>query len=61
MGTKLSGSVVGSGVEREVERERHERMLHDEARAGLAASDDLRTKDARESMNSTNLKRSPGR
>jgi hypothetical protein len=61
MGSKLSGSDGGSRVERELERERHERMLHDEARAGLAADDDLRTKDARESMNSTNLKRSLGR
>lgn len=61
MGSKLSGSDGGSSVERELERERHERMLHDEARAGLGANDDLRTKDARESMNSTNLKRSLGR
>ena len=44
-------------VEREVERERHERSLHDEARAGLAPGDEFRLKDARESMNSSSLRR----
>jgi hypothetical protein len=48
-------------VEREVERERRERMMNDEARSGLTPSDDYRTKDARESMNSSNLKRSLAR
>jgi hypothetical protein len=51
----------GDRVQREVERERQERLLQDEVRTGNAAVDDLRTKDARESMNSTNLKRSLGR
>ncbi|WP_168710130.1 hypothetical protein [Massilia sp. Mn16-1_5] len=46
-------------VEREIERERHERSLHDEARAGLALDDEFRLKDARESMNSSNLRRQP--
>lgn len=44
-------------VEREIERERHERTLHDEARAGLAPDDEFRTKDARESTNSSKLRR----
>lgn len=44
-------------VDREVERERHERTLNDDARAGLALDDEFRTKDARESMNSSNLRR----
>jgi hypothetical protein len=44
-------------VEREIERERHERSLHDEARAGLAIDDEFRLKDARESMNSSSLRR----
>ena len=44
-------------VDREVERERHERTLHDEARAGLALDDEFRLKDARESMNSSHLRR----
>ena len=46
---------------RELERERHERALHDEARAGLAADDEFRLKDAREHIGSVNLKRPQGR
>ena len=45
-------------VDREVERERHERTLNDEARSGLAPGDEFRLKDARESMNSGQLRRS---
>lgn len=45
-------------IDREVERERHERTLNDEARAGLALDDEFRLKDARESMNSSTLRRS---
>jgi len=44
-------------VDREVARERHERTLNDDARAGLAQGDEFRMKDARESMNSSNLRR----
>jgi len=44
-------------VEREVERERHERAHNDDTRAGLAQDDEFRAKDARESTNSTNLRR----
>jgi hypothetical protein len=44
-------------VDREVERERQERTLNDDARAGLALDDEFRMKDARESMNSSNLRR----
>ena len=44
-------------VEREVERERHERLLHDEARAGLAVDDEFRLKDARENMGSVKIRR----
>lgn len=44
-------------VDREVERERHERTLNDEARAGLGLDDELRLKDARESLNSAHLRR----
>jgi hypothetical protein len=51
----------GDRVQREVERERQERSLHDELRTGTAAADEFRTKDARESTISTNLKRSFGR
>ena len=45
-------------VDREVERERHERTLNDDARSGVAPDDEFRMKDARESMNSSNLRRS---
>ncbi|MDB5790614.1 MAG: hypothetical protein JWQ80_638 [Massilia sp.] len=45
-------------VDREVARERQERTLNDNARAGLALDDEFRMKDARESMNSSNLRRS---
>ena len=44
-------------VEREVERERHERLLHDEERAGLAVDDEFRLKDVRESMGSVKIRR----
>ena len=44
-------------VDREVERERHERTLNDDARAGLAVDEEFRLKDARESTNSSNLRR----
>lgn len=44
-------------VEREVARERHERELNDEARTGVAADDDFRLKDARESANASGLRR----
>jgi len=40
-------------IDREVERERNE-----QARTGLAVDDEFRLKDARESMNSSNLRRS---
>ena len=44
-------------LERELERERHQRSLNDEARMRLDTSADLRTKDARESVNSRELTR----
>jgi hypothetical protein len=48
-------------LEREVERERHERVLHDEERAGLAVDDEFRLKDARENMGSVKIRRPGGR
>jgi len=44
-------------MDREIARERRERALHDELRAGLAPLDDLRSKDARERADTCNLKR----
>lgn len=48
-------------LERELERERHERMLHDEQRAGLTADEDFRLKDARENLGAGRLRRPGGR
>ena len=45
-------------VDREVEREHHERTLNDDAKTGLAADDEFRMKDARENNNSSHLRRS---
>lgn len=61
MKTSLPTHSLSERVAREVARERHERVLNDEARTGLGASEEFRLKDARESGNSTNLKRSSGR
>jgi hypothetical protein len=44
-------------LEREVERERHERVLHDEQRVGLAVDDEFRLKDARENTGSAKIRR----
>jgi hypothetical protein len=48
-------------IEREIARERHERSLNDEARVGRLTPEDFHTKDARESADSYNVKRHPGR
>ena len=44
-------------IEREVARERHERELQDDAKSGMAPSDDFRNKDARERDDTSTLKR----
>jgi hypothetical protein len=61
MTSKLPSKDTIDRIAREVERERHERVLHDEARTGCSCSDDFRIKDARESMNGNKVKRTPGR
>jgi hypothetical protein len=48
-------------LEREVQRERHERLLHDEERAGLAVDAEFRLKDARENMGSVKIRRAKER
>jgi hypothetical protein len=55
---KINPDSQGGRVEREVERERHERMLRDEERTHVCASNELRSKDARENASAANLKRS---
>ncbi len=61
MSTRMSDAGLNLRLEREVERERRERELHDEQRAGLAADEEFRNKDAREQRGSVCLKRPPGR
>jgi hypothetical protein len=61
MTTRLPNASMNTRIEREVERERHERMLHDEQRAGLAMDEEFRLKDAREQAGAVCLKRPPGR
>jgi hypothetical protein len=46
MTMKTTPDARNERLEREVERERHERTLHDEQRAGLAVDDEFRIKDA---------------
>jgi hypothetical protein len=52
---------LNSRLAREIERERNERLLHDEERAGLVVDDEYRTKDAREHLGGVSLKRQSGR
>ena len=61
MTTRLPDASLNTRLAREVERERHERHLHDEQRAGLAPDEDFRNKDARENVGLMNVKRPPGR
>lgn len=58
MKNKLPAAELSSRIERELEREHHQRTLNDEAKSGLGADEEYRIKDARERTNSTNLKRS---
>jgi hypothetical protein len=58
MKNKLPAAELNGRIERELEREHYQRTLNDEARTGLGADDEYRSKDARESTASTNLKRS---
>jgi hypothetical protein len=57
MTNKLPDLETNRRVAREVERERHERALHDEQRAGLAVDEEFRLKDPRENPGSAHLKR----
>jgi hypothetical protein len=61
MTTKLPNASLSTSLEREIERERHERLLHDEQRAGLAVDEQFRIKDAREQAGAVSVKRSSAR
>jgi len=58
MKNKLPAAELNGRIERELEREHYQRTLNDEAKTGLGAEDEYRSKDARERTASTNLKRS---
>lgn len=55
---KTNDTTPRSRIDRELERERIERLRNDEARTGELTDDDLRLKDARESNSSGHLHRS---
>lgn len=57
MTSKLPDLEMNSRLAREVERERHERALHDDERAGLAVDGEFRLKDARENPEGACVKR----
>jgi len=61
MTSKSADLEMNLRVEREVERERHERAQHDEERAGLALDEEFRLKDARENPESAGVRRPSGR
>jgi hypothetical protein len=57
---RMNPDSTGGRVEREVEREMHERVRNDEARTGLSVMEELRVKDARENAGAANLRRPGG-
>ncbi|NIA56438.1 hypothetical protein HAV22_22685 [Massilia sp. TW-1] len=61
MKTTTPDVTLNERLEREVERERRERLLHDEQRSGLTLDDEFRLKDVRERTGSVNIRRSGGR
>lgn len=61
MSTKLPDATTRERIEREVERERHERHLHDERRAGLAVDEEFRNKDVREQAGAVGHRRPIGK
>lgn len=61
MTSRMPHASPSARLEREIERERHERLLHDEQRTGLAVDEEFRIKDAREQAGAVSPKRPPGR
>jgi len=61
MTNKLPDPETNARLARELERERQERALHDEERAGLAVDEQFRLKDARENTGSVRRRRPVGR
>lgn len=58
---KLQNDSLNDRLMREVERERRERLMNDEWRAGLAVDEEYRAKDARANEGAVNLRRQSGR
>lgn len=56
-----STSTSTSRLDREVQREREERHKNDDAKSGISAEQEFRSKDARDSNSSGNLNRSRSR
>ena len=61
MTSKTADLEMNQRVAREVERERRERVLHDEERTGLAIDEEFRLKDARQNPGGACVKRPTGR
>jgi hypothetical protein len=61
MTSKPADLEMNQRVAREVERERRERVLHDEQRTGLAVDEEFRLKDARQNPEGAGVKRPAGR
>jgi hypothetical protein len=61
MSMKLPYGSLNERLEREVARERNERLTNDEWRSGLAVDEEYRSKDARANDGAVNLKRQSGR
>lgn len=57
MKNKLPAAELKGRIEREVEREHYQRTLNDEAKTGLGSDEEYRVKDARQTSNSSTLKR----
>lgn len=54
---KTPNSMPNTRLDREVEREREQRLKNDEARAGILSDDEFRSKDARDNSSSGKLHR----
>lgn len=57
MKNKLPAAELNGRIAREVEREQSERARNDEAKTGFGADEEYRVKDARETSNSSTLRR----
>lgn len=54
---RIKRAFTTSRIERELERERHEHAINQEAKAGLSPAENERSKDARENSESGKVRR----